>query len=177
MHFTVFPGNSPVFLNHDSCIMIQTGSPFLKQRKNQHDPQFFCQRPEALCRRSWNRFSLIEHFGILRLAKIKPVMQFLQNDQLHPLQSTNPDILFQFLNISKPGPPYSPAAPSLPLTYSSLIFYSSFFIQITPSGYCIVTQCSEPCCLINGKQLIPIISRSGKTCCKASFASSSFGEL
>ena len=46
-----------------------------------------------------------------------------------------------------------------------------------PSGYCIVTQCSEPCCLINGKQLIPIISRSGKACCKAFFASSSFGDL
>ena len=82
--------------------MIQTGSSFLKQRKYQYDPQFLCQRSEALCRRSWNRFSLIEHFGILRLAKIKPVMQLLQNDQFSSLQSTSPNILFQFLNISSP---------------------------------------------------------------------------
>ena len=60
MHFTIFSGNSAVFLNNDSRIMIQTGSSFLKQRKYQYDPQFLCQRSEALCRRSWNRFSLIE---------------------------------------------------------------------------------------------------------------------
>lgn len=48
--------------------------------------------------------------------------------------------------------------------------------SIKPSGYCIVTQCREPCCLISGRQLIPTISRSGNASRKAALAISSFGE-
>ena len=57
---------------------------------------------------------------------------------------------------------------------SYLIGCSYYSIKL--SGYCIVTQCREPCCLISGRQLIPTISRSGNASRKAALAISSFGE-
>lgn len=49
-----------------------------------------------------------------------------------------------------------------PAGYWIKIAPEGFFIlchySTTPSGYCIVMQCREPCCLIKGSQLIPIIS-------------------
>ena len=57
----------------------------------------------------------------------------------------------------------------------TVILFSMMHCQIfsAPFGYCMVTQCNDPCCLISGRQSIPMISYPGKVCCKMCAASRS----
>jgi len=64
----------------------------------------------------------------------------------------------------------------LPDIVVSFTFFA-YYLPLTAEGYCIVTQCNDPCCLIKAKQFIPMISLSGNAFCNCSLAISSFGEL
>ena len=57
---------------------------------------------------------------------------------------------------------------------TKLIAFIPFYYLITPIGYCIVTQCSEPCCFIKARQSTPTISCLGKAICNTSLACISF---
>ena len=61
--------------------MVQPGRATLEQRGDDDEFQLFCQRANALGTGSRDWFSAVEFLGAFDLAEIRPVVQFLQEDQ------------------------------------------------------------------------------------------------
>ena len=99
MHLPVLARDGSILLQDYGRIMIQSGSPAFEKREHNDHSQLFGQTSEGFGRRTGNRLCLIKQFGILRLAKIKPVMQFLQYDQFRALLGGYTDIRLQFPDI------------------------------------------------------------------------------
>ena len=78
VHLTVFAGDGAVLLQDHSGVVIQPCGATLKQRRDNHDLQFFGDIAKERRRRSWNRLCLVEHADVLRLTEVQTVVQFLQ---------------------------------------------------------------------------------------------------
>ena len=116
-------------------------------------------------RRTGNRFGQIKVICIFYLTEIQGIMKFLKNNQLCTLIDTNFYIGMQSFQIFM-------YIRSISLLYQSYFYFLHYFNMFL--GYCIVTQCKEPCCLINARQSIPMISLSGKANVNISAAFISF---
>ena len=49
MHLTVFPGDTPVFLDNHGSVVIQSCGSFLEQGSHDDHPQLFCQFTVERC--------------------------------------------------------------------------------------------------------------------------------
>lgn len=101
-----------------------------------------------------DRFGQVEAVGVFGLAEVEAGVQLLQDHQLRSLVGCFADSLDAFLQIGLT----IGAAGLLNQANDELIHGK------TPFGSCMVTQCSEPCCRISGRQCTPIMARSGNAC-------------
>ena len=81
--------------------MIQARGATLEKRQHQHDAQLLGQRAKQLRGGAGDRFRLVEHLRVFRLAKIKPVVQLLQHHQLGALGRSLADALLQLRDIGR----------------------------------------------------------------------------
>ena len=92
MHLAVFAGNGAVLFQHHGRIVIDSGGSALEKRQDDHNPQFLGQSAETVRRRAWNGLCQIAEPGILFLAEIKAVVQFLQHHKLGALRDRLTDV-------------------------------------------------------------------------------------
>ena len=170
MHLAVFSGDRTVFFQDDGRVMVQARGTLLEKGKHQDDTQFFRQGTEGF----------VDGPGIVSAKsnilvssvwqKYRPLCSSCKTTNSAPSGQ-----LYGYLPLaSLYSPLYQRYSFVVLILLSYLIGCSCYSIKL--SGYCIVTQCREPCCLISGRQLIPTISRSGNASRKAALAISSFGE-
>ena len=95
MHFPINTGHAAVRLHHYGRIVVNPGRTTLEQRQDNYHAQLLGQLPESLRGRPGNGFCQIAQAGILLLAKVQAVVQFLQHDQLGPLRCRLAYVLLQ----------------------------------------------------------------------------------
>ena len=170
MHLAVFSGDRTVFLQDDGRVMVQARGTLLEKGKHQDNTQFFRQAPKIS----------VDGPGIVSAKSNILVSSVWQKYSRYAVLARRPiplppGQLYGYLPLaSLYSPLYQRYSFVVLILLSYLIGCSCYSIK--PSGYCIVTQCREPCCLISGRQLMPMISRSGNASRKAALAISSFGE-
>ncbi len=169
MHLAVFSGDRTVFLQDDGRVMVQARARFSKRESTKTIP-ILSPRHRRFPSMGRDRLCQVEHTRIFRLAEIQALCSSCKTTNSAPSRQ-----LYGYLPLaSLYSPLYQRYSFVVLILLSYLIGCSCYSIK--PSGYCIVTQCREPCCLISGRQLIPMISRSGNASRKAALAISSFGE-
>ena len=106
VHLPVFSGNAAILLQDHGRIVVKPRGPSLKEREDQDNAKFTCERSEPLSGRSRNRLGEVTDVGLLCLAEIHTIMKFLKYNELRTLCSAFPYILLELCNI---GGDVSPA--------------------------------------------------------------------
>ena len=101
VHLAVLAGYAAVGLQDHGGVVVDAGGAALEKGKHQHHPQFPCQRAEALGRGAGDGFGQVAQLGVLFLAEVKAVVQFLQNNQLGAPGGGLADISFQTGHVAR----------------------------------------------------------------------------
>ena len=99
VHLAVASGDFAVFFNHHGRVVVEAGAPFFEQACHQHHAQFPGQPAEALRAGPGDGFCQVEEVGVLGLAEVGGVVEFLQYHQLCAVGGQLADVVFQFLQI------------------------------------------------------------------------------
>ena len=130
--------------------MVKSSCSLFKKGSDEHHIALFCQLRIKLRYFTRNFHGQIKERHIFGLTEIKGVVKFLKNHQFSTLCCQSSHFRCQTIavvfNIGV-----------IVLLYNSYIHKFKVFL-----GNCIVTQCSDPCCLIKALQSIPTTSCSGK---------------
>jgi phosphoglycolate phosphatase len=85
VHLAIEPEQASIRVDDYGSVVVQASGAFLKERGNDDDSEFGCERAEAFGGRAWNRFGKIEQSGIFFATEILRAEEFLQTNHLRAL--------------------------------------------------------------------------------------------
>ena len=167
VHFTILSGDRTIGVEHDCCVVVQSGCASFEKRGYQDDVQLTGDTTVKFGRFSRYGFCQIEAIGRFCLTEIEAVM----TTSCAPFAAHCSICCFSLFLLSAMSPVF--CCWIIP----TVIFFSvmtGYIYRNTFRGYCMVTQCNEPCCRMSGEQSIPTTSRFGNACRSISNAFLSF---
>jgi hypothetical protein len=81
MHFSVLSGNGACAIEYHRRIVVQACRTTFEQGRNDDQAKFLGEAAQAFGARARNGFRSIELADVFVLAEVRPVVQFLQQDQ------------------------------------------------------------------------------------------------
>ena len=81
MHLAISAGNAAILFKNDSCVMIETGGAFLKERRDE-DYLICLGDISPKYQIIFKGFCIVEEGGIFTLAEVFTLVQLLQDDKL-----------------------------------------------------------------------------------------------